>query len=216
MTYQDEYAGKAFGGFHQEDMLQYIDELAEDARHREDDLKGQIDNLSSAQSAYSREVFSFSRQVMELERRLAEERKRLDEIAGMRDSLFGVLEGRKLEISPADLQKRNELAACRKEIEAFLQEKRRARLTSERRTSTVPPAELSQATAETAVAGQIPPERLDALYDAVERSVQKRRSLSPRFYQRETIPQEESGYQYTAIKTDNPLRRQSDGGSGSF
>ena len=51
MTYQDEYAGKAFGGFHQEDMLQYIDELAEDARHREDDLKGQIDNLSSAQSA---------------------------------------------------------------------------------------------------------------------------------------------------------------------
>ena len=106
-----------------EDVLQHIEKMEKNAKNAQDGLRIQIENLAQSRDELSGEVLDFSGRVEELENQLSNEKEKVQQLAGLRDSLYTELEKKQQELDSAVQQRMDDVAACEKEIAAYLEHK---------------------------------------------------------------------------------------------
>ncbi|MCI9272734.1 MAG: hypothetical protein HFE39_02115 [Clostridiales bacterium] len=125
MDYKKLFRAAEQNGFHRDDVIHYLKEMEKNTQDAEAVLKDQIELLTQSREELTQEVSEFSNQVKGLEQQLKEEKDRVHQVSSMRDYLYTELEHKQQELDEEVKARQNDMAACKREIERYLTQKKK-------------------------------------------------------------------------------------------
>lgn len=125
MDYQKLFRSTEKNGFNRDDVIRYMRETEKNTQFAQEELKDQIELLTQSREELTQEISAFSSHVEELEQQLEEERERVRKVSSMRDYLYTELEQKQQELDEEMKARQDDLAACKREIERYLAQKKK-------------------------------------------------------------------------------------------
>ena len=125
MDYQKLFRSTGKNGFNRDDVIQYMQETEKNTQSAQEELKDQIELLTQSKEELTQEISDFSSHVEELEQQLEEEKEHVRRVSSMRDYLYTELEHKQQELDEEVKARQDDLAACKREIERYLAQKKK-------------------------------------------------------------------------------------------
>lgn len=125
MDYQKLFRSTGKNGFNRDDVIQYMQETEKNTQSAQEELKDQIELLTQSKEELTQEISAFSSHVEELEQQLEEEKEHVRRVSSMRDYLYTELEHKQQELDEEVKARQDDLAACKREIERYLAQKKK-------------------------------------------------------------------------------------------